>query len=714
MSLTITLQSALSGLLAAQRGLDLVSQNVANVNTEGYTRKIAKQETLAVAGDSIGVQVGPSHREVDEALLRTLLNENGLLSKLQSDSRLFTHTQQLFGAPGDESTISHAVNKLNQTLETLATQPSQPGGQAMAVQAAVDFADQLGHLSDGVQKLRAEADRDITDALARINNNLKIIEDLNITIARNSATQRETADLEDKRDAAMHKLAELIDITYYRQSDGTVVIYTGGGRVLLDREAKELTHIAAGKVDGQMAYESGNFDAIQLGDNDITNEIRSGELKSLIEMRDKVLPDLQAETDALAARLREEVNLAHNRATGYPQLAQNLDGTRQFVDTANQTLSFTNGTDDVAFVMYDDAGDESDSTTLRAALTADGWNGTDPFSVDDVAAALNTWFTANGIGASASTADGNLAISVSDNSLGFGMRDLPGGGAPGNGETPGDITFDFDADGDGTADETVRGFSNFFGLNDLFVDGRPTDTWDSEIKSKGFSASVGNLRIADAGGNSTTIAVAAGASLDAIAAQINAQTDVDVRASVVPEGAGWRLRITHATNGELSVTGPAASNLGFAASANGAAFNLDVRDDIVADPGRLGRAVLQHNGTGYFVSEGDNTGVIGMTEALSNKHQFDNAGRVSRGAYSLPEFAATVISLNSGAASASEDRLQYQQSLTTDLKHQRDSEAGVNLDEEMSAMLVFQQAYGASARIITATQRMFEILENIR
>ena len=69
MALTVGLQAALSGLAAAQGGIDATSHNVANVNTEGYTRKVFNQETITVAGRGCGVRVGTYSRKVDESII---------------------------------------------------------------------------------------------------------------------------------------------------------------------------------------------------------------------------------------------------------------------------------------------------------------------------------------------------------------------------------------------------------------------------------------------------------------------------------------------------------------------------------------------------------------------------------------------------------------------------------------------------------------------
>ncbi len=69
MSLTIALQNALSGLQTNEAMIQVISNNVTNANTEGYTRKVAQPSSIIVAGDGRGVEPGALERVVDERLL---------------------------------------------------------------------------------------------------------------------------------------------------------------------------------------------------------------------------------------------------------------------------------------------------------------------------------------------------------------------------------------------------------------------------------------------------------------------------------------------------------------------------------------------------------------------------------------------------------------------------------------------------------------------
>ena len=79
MSLNIALANALTGLRVNQRALDVTAQNVANVNTVGYTRKIVEQSALVIGGQGAGVQISEITRRVHEYMIKDM---RGSLSEL--------------------------------------------------------------------------------------------------------------------------------------------------------------------------------------------------------------------------------------------------------------------------------------------------------------------------------------------------------------------------------------------------------------------------------------------------------------------------------------------------------------------------------------------------------------------------------------------------------------------------------------------------------
>ncbi|MDX2223526.1 MAG: flagellar hook-associated protein FlgK [Rhodospirillaceae bacterium] len=724
MTLTLALNSAISGLSTAQAGLDVISHNIANVNTEGYTRKIFEPESRVLAGNGAGVQLGDIRNRVDQNLLRDLREERASFGRLDTLNSYFRRIQDQFGTTSSNNTISHTVNKLQSEFETLALEPEKTTTQLSAVQAGITIADQLARMSRAVQGLRLDADREIERGIQEMNNLLSAIGQLNDTISVNSATGRQTEDLEDKRDVALGRLADLVDIQYFFNSNGAVTVFTSDGTTLIDNRPVEMSHVALSLVDASHTYAGGDFNGIFAGMRDITESIRSGKLKSLIEMRDGLLPDMQAQLDELTRNLIEEVNAVHNRGTSFPSMVNDVTGTRQFLSSATQTVTFSGAQTNV--VIYDGTGAERFSSRI---LDPAGINFANGGTVDTLATSLQTWLQGLDPQLANATAavntDGKLQIRLGTETFAIAFRDEA---TAVKGSAPQDVSVAFDLDGDGTSDQTHTGFSSFFGLNDFFATDPKLGQWDSRLKPSNFTlgiAAAQTLNFSDTtnptGILGGTIVVNPNDTLEAIRDRINQNTALQGRitAEVIPEGSGKKLRIQHILGEQLAVTqvgGTDAINaLGLDFSENGYATKLRVNQPLVDDPSLVSRGRVQFDQiTGrYLLSPGDNEVAGEMAAMLSGQVSFEAAGSLSGSGVTFAEYSASIISFSSTKAAGIQTDFKFQQELKTALELKHAELSGVNLDEEMSALLVFQQTYAASAKVISTTSQLFDILNDL-
>ena len=309
MSLTLALNTAVSGLNTAQAGLSTISHNIANVNTPGYTRKILDPSSRILAGAGAGVFVGDIRSNVDQNLLEDLRNELGGFGLLQTKNTYFNRISDTFGTPQSNNSIAHTVTKMANAFELLSTEVEKPATHLSTVQSGISVASQLQRMSDTVQGLRLDADREIERNVLEMNNLMQTISSLNDQISLGSATNRQTEDYEDKRDVALSKLSEIIDIQYFFTQTGAVTVFTKDGTTLVDSQPVNMSHVALNRVNPEHTYAGGDFNGIFAGVLDLTNDIRSGKLAGLIEMRDRTLPEMQSQLDEMSRNLMEEVNL---------------------------------------------------------------------------------------------------------------------------------------------------------------------------------------------------------------------------------------------------------------------------------------------------------------------------------------------------------------------------------------------------------------------
>ena len=333
MSLTIALRSALAGMQTAQASLQVVAGNAANVNTEGYSRKIVQQQTQVVNGNAAGVRLSDISRVVDQNLIEQVREQLSAVSSLEIRDQFFARMQQLFGTLGNDSSVSHRLGELATAFESLAATPENAVARTEVVNLAQQLVAQLNSLSNDVQDARKDADVEMSRLITEVNEKLTLIESLNRQIAGARAQGLPSGDLEDQRDLAISKVAESLDIRTFARQDGQVAVFTAAGRPLIDGFVNQLSHTAASQLSAGVNYPNG-VNGILFGPSnlDITSEITGGRLGALLGMRDHTLVDLQAEVDRLAETLSDEVNKLHNNGTAVPAPVS-LTGTRAVVST---------------------------------------------------------------------------------------------------------------------------------------------------------------------------------------------------------------------------------------------------------------------------------------------------------------------------------------------------------------------------------------------
>jgi flagellar hook-associated protein 1 FlgK len=370
-------------------------------------------------------------------------------------------------------------------------------------------------------------------------------------------------------------------------------------------------------------------------------------------------------------------------------------------------------------VLMDQSGNQTAQGSMQSAAIL---GGAGPFTVDDIATAMQTWLQANGAATAtvAVNAEGALDIQLNSNTLYLGFRDET---AVGDGSTLSDATIGFDGNGDGTVNETISGFSNFFGLNDFFIDTQGSNVKESDIVTTTFkTATSSTLTFNDETGVMTgsPLVIAANSSLQNIADAINANV-TGVTASIVSEGSGSRLRISHNNSGALTVAqtaGTLLTDVGMGDSTLGLSQAIAVRSDIVNNPALVTRGALQWDANlgvagEYFMSTGDGSIALAMAERFALSTNFSAAGDLGNVTLNFEEYGASILSRNSNKAATVERQFDHKDTLVSNLQAKSDTVRGVNLDEEMSNLILFERGYSASARVISVIQGMFDALENI-
>lgn len=414
MSLSLVLNNALSGLNVNQNALSVLSQNIANANTVGYSKQIVSQSSVNINGAGAGVSLDEVARKVDEYLVAAIQRQNATVAKASLVDDYSGRIQLFLGQPGSQNSIDSYITTFFGDLQSLSQTPNDSTLQQTAVNSGIKLSGQVSLLANQLQELQFQADQDLDSAVDVVNAALRDLAALNANVATNKVAGRSTADLEDRRDIVLNQIAQYINIQPYTKSSGAIHLTTSNGISLLDDSIYELSYIGAGSASAfsngtaigainlYRLDPSGNRfgDPVELvtsGTTDtITSVLTGGKMAGLLEMRDDQIPAIIAQLDELAASIRDGVNAIHNQGSNFPG-ASSYTGTREI-----NAQDFTNWTGSVRISLlsadgtaisspYDDEPNGMVPLTLNLE-TLDAGSGAGNLSMQSIINEINQYY----------------------------------------------------------------------------------------------------------------------------------------------------------------------------------------------------------------------------------------------------------------------------------------------------------------------------------
>jgi flagellar hook-associated protein 1 FlgK len=319
MSLTQALNTSTSGLRTVQAGLALIASNVANAETPGYVRKTLVQSTTSAGGAGVSVRVAAVNRELDIYLQRQLRTEAAGGSYAELRAEFYARLQSIYGEPGADATLEVAFNDFTSAMQALGTSPESAAARSAVISSAQVLTQQLNSMSNDIQALRSDAELGISDAVARANNAMDRIAEINRQLALNTTSDAASATLLDQRDMYIDELSQLMDVRVIQTDHNQVNVFTNSGIQLVGTEASRLAFDAQGTMMPASQWTNdpatravGTISLVTPTGNRVdllaSNAIRSGEIAAYIEMRDYILPEAQAQLDAIAAAMASSLS----------------------------------------------------------------------------------------------------------------------------------------------------------------------------------------------------------------------------------------------------------------------------------------------------------------------------------------------------------------------------------------------------------------------
>lgn len=339
MSLFGSIQLARTALQADQIALQVAGQNIANANTPGYIREavILRPAATVRQGDlllGLGVQVDSVVQKIDKFLEERL---RGAVSDQSSSQTLQDFYGQLEGVVGElgDNSLSNSLNTFFNSISEVLNQPESVSIRNMAVLQGESLAEQVVRIDNNVQKLRSDANDRIEKMADDINRLVKEVRDLNVRIAETeggSISKSDAVGLRDQRLNALESLAQLVNIRCVEQQGGAINVYTGGDYLVIEGSARTVS--VSETTDRGMTVSNIKLDA-----TDAPLDPTSGELRGLLDARDKALGGFLDQLDGFASTLAMEFNRIYASGQGlkgYQELTS-----QSSVDDVDQPLNAT-------------------------------------------------------------------------------------------------------------------------------------------------------------------------------------------------------------------------------------------------------------------------------------------------------------------------------------------------------------------------------------
>ncbi len=319
----------ISGINTARRAMEVVSENIANVNTEGYTRRRVEQAVVGRLGPmamempreiEAGVKVAGVKRLRDPILDGSYRSQAAGVSGAQLRSEVAARAEEVMG-PLD-SGLQDAVGEFWAAWERLSAGPQDPAARQEVLSAGRRVATSLRGASQQVFALQNQVDARGRDVVRQLNGYATQLAELNTQIGDAVFRGAAPNDLLDERDVLLDKIARLSTITVVTGDNEEVNVYIGSFPLVDGVKAQEIIQPPSGGA--------------VWGINGFPVDL-SGELAASYEAQTVTLPNVQAALDQIAEVLREVVNQQHQSGVdlqGNPGQAFFVGTTAADVDVA--------------------------------------------------------------------------------------------------------------------------------------------------------------------------------------------------------------------------------------------------------------------------------------------------------------------------------------------------------------------------------------------
>ena len=335
------LDIANSALSAQQQSINVTAHNIANVNTEGYSRQCPDLETKQpISANGLimgrGVNVDQVTQAGDRFIESRLMQEK---SNLSSSSEMEKYMQVLEGYFNENSDtgLSAMLADFWNGWYDISNNPSGAAERSSLYEHSALLAEQFNALGSDLTQVELDLTNAVSSGIETINKITDEIAKLNDQIV-GMESDNTANDLRDKRNALVSELNEYLDVKTFDQSNGSLTIVTAKGCTLVqDRSSYGLEMGGAGG-DRVIWQDSSGRDV------DITDYLNNGKLGGWLDMRDQVVGKYQLDLDALAKEFIWSVNQQHSQGVGLEAFTS-VTGSNAVSDSLEELGTIDSGLD---------------------------------------------------------------------------------------------------------------------------------------------------------------------------------------------------------------------------------------------------------------------------------------------------------------------------------------------------------------------------------
>lgn len=287
-----------SGLNAAQIALNLTAQNIANVNTIGYSRQEAMMGSLSGFGrldNGAGVEVTGVRRVTDDYLVAQHWRSRAATGSSYAFHQYINTTEQLLGS--ESMNIAKGLDSFFASLSAALDSPETPAQRSQIVSSAGALANRFTQLDESLVTQEKQIDDQLSSTVSQVNSYLSQLAELNVQIGDQAAKGVNTSALEDSREQVVRELSTYMEVRVNRQSDGAFAISLPQGQPLVLGGSSSTLALAGDKL--SLAFGGQTFEVPKL---------HGGSLAGVMDYRTTVLRPTREALNQIASKLADEFN----------------------------------------------------------------------------------------------------------------------------------------------------------------------------------------------------------------------------------------------------------------------------------------------------------------------------------------------------------------------------------------------------------------------